>query len=145
MVPDYGKVWYDNKDMENIFSLTNLVKKEIFTYDPHQDDTSTVHTNIGIIKFRRNKQGLYVFNLTYTTANLNVVNTVEDNMMGLTRRQIERAKLSRKIYNNIGLPTVKKFKDMVSKNMKSNCPISVEDIKNAEKYMLHRWKVSKKS
>ena len=27
MIPDYGKVWYDNKAIENIFSLTNLVQK----------------------------------------------------------------------------------------------------------------------
>ena len=54
-VPDYGKVWYENKAVANIFSLNNLVKKYRFTHDSHQDYDFTVHTNRGIIKFRINK------------------------------------------------------------------------------------------
>ena len=54
-------------------------------------------------------------------------------MVGLTGIQIESAKLARKIYSNIGLPTVKNFKHMVSNNMISNCTITVEDISNSEK------------
>ena len=85
-------MWYEYKSIKNILSLTNLVKKYRVTYDPHQDDNFTVQTNIGIISFRRNKQGLYVFNPTYITENSNVVTTVEENMVGFTRRQIDRAK-----------------------------------------------------
>ena len=77
VVPDYGKVWCHYKAIENIFSLTNLVKKFRFAYDSHKDDALVVHTNIIIIKFRRNNQGLYVFNTKYTTENSNVVTTVE--------------------------------------------------------------------
>ena len=72
-VPDYSKVWHENKYIANIFSLTNLVKKYRVTYDSHQDDSFTVHTNRGIIKFRRNKPGLYVFNPKYTTENSNAL------------------------------------------------------------------------
>ena len=54
-------------------------------------------------------------------------------MVGFTSKQIERAKLARKLYNNVGLPTVKNSKDMVSTNMILHCPISVADIWNAEK------------
>ena len=53
-------------------------------------------------------------------------------MVGFTSRQIERSKLSRKIYINVGLPTVNNFKHMVSTNIISNCSISVADIRNAE-------------
>ena len=62
--------------MVNIFSLANLVKKYTVAYDSHQDDAFTVHTNRGIIKFRRNEQGMYVFRPTYTTEKSNVVTTV---------------------------------------------------------------------
>ena len=71
MIPYYGKVWYGDKAIANIFSLNNLVKKYRFIYDSHQDDTFTVRTNIGIIKYRINKQRIYVFNYTYTTAKYN--------------------------------------------------------------------------
>ena len=65
-------------------------------YDSHKGDDLSVHTNIGVIKFRRNKQGLYVFNNTYTTENSNIVTTVEENMVVLTSRQIERENLASK-------------------------------------------------
>ena len=58
MVPDYGKVWYDDKAIANIFSLKNLVNKYRVTYDSHQDDVLSVYTNIGIIKFSRNKRAI---------------------------------------------------------------------------------------
>ena len=35
MVPNYGKVWYDDKSIANIFSLTNLFKKYRVAYDSH--------------------------------------------------------------------------------------------------------------
>ena len=57
MVPDYGKVCYNDKGIMNILSLADLVKKYRVTYDSHQDYSFTVHTNRGIIKFKRNKQG----------------------------------------------------------------------------------------
>ena len=110
-------MWYDDKATANISSLNNLVKKYIVTYDLYQYYDFTVHTNIGIIKFRRNKQGLYVFNTPYNTANSNVFTTAEENMVEFISRQIERYKLSSKIYINVGLPTVNNLKHMVSTNL----------------------------
>ena len=88
MVTNYGKVCYGDKSIDNIFLLTNLVNKYRVAYDSHQDYALTINTNRGIIKFRRNKQGLYVFNTTYTTEKSNVVTTVEENMVRFTSRQI---------------------------------------------------------
>ena len=73
MLPDYGKVWYDDNSTANILSLTNLVES---TY------SYTTHTNMMLFI------GLYVFNPTYNTANSNVVTIVEENMVGSTIRQI---------------------------------------------------------
>ena len=58
MLPDYGKVWYGDKAKENILSLSNFVNKYRVTYDSHQNDYYTFHTNRGIIKLRSNKQEL---------------------------------------------------------------------------------------
>ena len=77
ILPDYGKMWYDDKAVANIFSLTNLVNKYRVAYESHQEDAFSVRTNKGIIKFSRNKQGLYVFKPIYTTENSNVVTTVK--------------------------------------------------------------------
>ena len=132
MVPKYGKVWYDDKSIENILSLTNLVKKYRVTYDSQGDNNFNVNTNRGIIKFIRNKRGLYVLNTTYTTETYNVFTTVKENTVGFTSIPIERGKLSRKIYSIVGLTTVKNFKHILSTIMISNFPISAEYIINAE-------------
>ena len=88
IVPEYGKVWYDNNSIENILSPTNLVKKYRVAYDSHKDSAFTVNTNIGIIKFSRNKKGKYVCKTTCTTENYNIITTVEGNMVGFTSRKI---------------------------------------------------------
>ena len=49
-------------------------------------------------------------------------------LFGFTSRQIERYKLYRKVYSNVGLPNVKNCKHMVSTNIISNFPISVANI-----------------
>ena len=130
IVPDYVKVRYEDRDIANIFSLTNLVKKKGVTYESHQYDAFSIHTNRGIIKLSRNKQGLYVFNPTYTTAN-SIFTTVEENMARFTSRQIENYELARKIYSNVGIPTGKNFNNMVSTNRISNCLISMADMINS--------------
>ena len=92
VVPYYGKVWYDDNGIANIFSLTNFFNKFRVAYDSHQDYAFNVHTNRGRIKFIINKQGIYVYNPTYITEKSNVVTTVEENMVVFTSIQIERAK-----------------------------------------------------
>ena len=72
-------MWYDDKDIANILSLTNLVKNYRVVYDSNQDYAFTVDTNKGMINIRRNKQGLYLFNTTYTTANSNVITAIYGN------------------------------------------------------------------
>ena len=54
-------------------------------------------------------------------------------MLVFTIRKIGRAKLSRKIYINVGIPNVKNIKHMFSTNMISNCTISVAYISNSER------------
>ena len=97
MVQNYGKLWYDDKAIPITFSLSNLVNKYIVVYDSNQYEAFTVHTNTGIIRFRRNKQWIYVFNTTYTKVNSNVVTTVGENIVVFTNIKIERSKLARKI------------------------------------------------
>ena len=57
MVQDYGKVWYDNNAISNIFLLANFVNKYRVTYESHQDDDFSFHTNRWIIKFRKKNKG----------------------------------------------------------------------------------------
>ena len=62
-----------------------------------------------------------------------MISIVEENMEGFTDHQVKKAKLARKIYHNIGMPTVKNFKLLIKMNAIRNCPITTDDINNTEK------------
>ena len=82
IVPDYDKV------IANILSPANLVRKYRVAYDSHQDYAFAVHAYRGVIRFSRNKQGLYFFKPTYTTENSKFVAPMEENMVGFISIQI---------------------------------------------------------
>ena len=89
------------------------------------------------MKFVRSPNGLYYFNPPYNknqqacAANV-PMDSVQENMKMFTNRQIERAKLTRKIYHALGTPSLNDFKLIVTANSIKNLPITVDDIKTAE-------------
>jgi hypothetical protein len=54
-------------------------------------------------------------------------------MEGFTKREIDQAKLARKVYHNLGCPTLESFKHAIKTNLVKNCPVTTEDAINAEK------------
>ena len=58
--------------------------------------------------------------------------TVKQNMEGFTQKQVKRANLARAGYHMAGAPDMEKFKLAIQGNFFKNCPITVEDVKNAE-------------
>ena len=60
-VPGFGKVYYDPTMMTNIFGFGKLVSKYRIVYDSDVEDAFKVYTNEGVIKFKQNKEGLYVY------------------------------------------------------------------------------------
>ena len=63
----------------------------------------------------------------------NLVATIAENHLGYTQRQFERARTARKLYHNVGTPTVENFKALLRSNVIQNCPVTVEDVNIAEK------------
>ena len=61
--------------------------------------------------------------------------TVEDNMIGCTKQQKEKSKEARKSCHTMGAPTVKNFKHIIKSDQMRNCPVTLEDIDGAEKFM----------
>ena len=62
-----------------------------------------------------------------------MVTTVSENMKGYTLRQRERAKAARKLYHNVGTPTIESFKALLRSNIIQNCLVTVEDVTIADK------------
>ena len=126
----YGEVWYHPDAITNILSLNNVKKKWQVPYDSNGQDRFTVHKPEKLIHFDCSKNGLYFHNVL--NQNVTMVNTVEENSQGFSRRQIEQAKKARKLYHVMCIPSMHDFKELVKNNMIYNCPITIEDINNAE-------------
>ena len=64
MVAGFGKVWFDEQTIANIFALADLKKKYHVTYDPAIEDVFIVHhENKEPLKFKCTDHGIYVFTL----------------------------------------------------------------------------------
>jgi hypothetical protein len=126
VIHGFGDAWYDPQQVANIFGFANLEDQCRITYDSSVEKAFNVHTKNGIVKFTRNKDGLYTYRpfKEYLTevakddkgddepiqaTNL-MVQTIEENKLGYTQRQFDDAKQARKLYHIIGCPTVENFK-----------------------------------
>jgi hypothetical protein len=151
-VKKFGRVYYDPTQMANIFGFAKLVDKYRISYDSDVEDTFSVHTEDGVVKFTRSDEGLYVYKPTsdflkevagtkgmQPPANFQaqevsmMVSTVKENLMGYTKRQIEDAKRARRLYHIVGCPTVENFKHILRQNIIKNCPVTIDDVNIAEK------------
>jgi hypothetical protein len=143
-VPGFGKVYHDEDAMANIFGFSDLKKKDRITYDSDKEDAFIVHMDKEIIKFECSPDGLY----QYWVSNgyqqglkedqkedgaSNLISTVAENRKGYTLRQFERAKEARKLYHNVGTPTMNNSKSLLPMNVVQNCPVTVEDVNISEK------------
>jgi hypothetical protein len=61
------------------------------------------------------------------------INTVNENRVGYTQRQFEQAKRARELYHIVGTHTIELFKTLIKMNAIKNCPVTTEDVNNAEK------------
>ena len=62
-----------------------------------------------------------------------MIHIVEEIKKKFTIRQIERANEARRTYAMVGHPSMKDFENMIRLNLLRNCPVTVEDIKIANK------------
>jgi len=115
----FGKAWFDDTQMANIFGFAGTVDRYRITYDSAKEDAFHVHSPHGIVKFKRNKDGLYTYKplqcyydevKARNESMNNMITTVTENKVGFTKRQIEDAKTARKLYHTMGCPTVQNFK-----------------------------------
>ena len=63
---------------------------------------------------------------------VSLVETVKNNLSKFTKRQIERAKTARRAYGMVGRPSPRDFRNMIRGHMINNCPVTTEDIDNAD-------------
>ena len=62
-----------------------------------------------------------------------LIQTVKENEIGYAKRELDQAKLARKIYGMVGHPSIKDYKWMAQEGALLNCPVTHKDIDVAEK------------
>jgi hypothetical protein len=129
-LPNYGDVWYHPQAITNILSLSNVKKHFKVTFDSESENCFKVHVKDKILKFKELKSGLYAIKLK--EVEYIFLNTVEDKMSKYSQRQIKGAEKARELYGIIGYPSIADYKNMIKMNLINDCPITIEDIKNAE-------------
>jgi Reverse transcriptase (RNA-dependent DNA polymerase) len=132
-VPGFGDVWYNSKAITNIFSFAEMEDKHKITYDSSNEKAFIVHLPDKDVRFKRNHNGLYYFKKgTNVCATNAAIESIEENKLMFTNRQIQKAKVARQLYHSLGTPSVKDFKTIIITNSIKNLPVTLEDIKTAE-------------
>ena len=134
---NFGLVWYSSNSLANILSMAEIRKKYRITMDTNVETSITVHRKNGTkMKFMEYRSGLYYYDVPVCSNNYKnqvtdycFVNTVSQNKVMFTRREVEAADKARELYALVGRPEYKKFERIVANNEIKNCPVNVSDIK----------------
>ena len=136
-------MWFHKDAIGNIFGFRDLVSKYRITYDSEKEDAFLVHMEHKTVKFTRTPEGLYQFTVPQSykeelkmnqeEKSNNMIQTVDENKIVYTKRQMERAKVARKLYHIVGSPTLEAFQVMLKSNIIKNCPVTAADVDIDEK------------
>ena len=110
--------------MANVMSYANMAKQYRTTYDNSIEDTFLVHTDNGIIQFKKNNEGLYIYKLPegYKAAvkkhnnkrkECSHMTTLAENQGNHSTAEYGRAKKARKLYHIIGAPSETNYKGIL--------------------------------
>jgi Reverse transcriptase (RNA-dependent DNA polymerase) len=129
----YGTVWYNPNGIANILSLARVQEKYRVTYDSEQGGEFIVQKQDGSMRnFKRSTGGLFFLDTKRKdNGSTLLMNTVEGNKSQFTNREIQSATLARRIQNIIGRPSTSTLIKIVKNNLLKNCPITEQDIYNA--------------
>ena len=115
-------------------SLSRVKDKCRVTFDGTTDNYFRVHKDNGkLLKFQETIKRLYYFDTVYREVEETMpITTVDDNKIKLSAHDSSRAKISRALQRKIGRPITKDFIHYVTANLIPNCPITLQDMKNAD-------------
>jgi hypothetical protein len=115
--PNLGQVWYNDKSIANILSLSDVRKVCRVTMDTQEETAMCVHRLDGsIMKFAEHPSGLYVFtpnDTNNTVTAYTMLSTVTEQKKMFTRREVLAADVARDLYRKIGRPDEAEFQSIL--------------------------------
>ena len=140
-------VHFNEQSLANIFSLKDVADLEgaRLTMDTSVSRAINLHYGNNCYLFRECCEGLYYYDVsTGTTSqhnikpksvvndNITCVQTVQENKLQYSKKDIAAADLSHTLQAELGWPSTSTFKSIVAKNLIRNCPVTVDDISRAD-------------
>ena len=131
------KIWFDDRAIANIIGLKDCERVYDVSYHTRNKAFIVHRPGLPDMIFKQHPCGLHYFDpddpsFLDTDASF-VMNTVEENMIGFTKREIKQARAARELYPKLGYPSWKDFRWAVQTNQIRNCPVTVQDVDNAMK------------
>jgi len=141
-----GMVYHDVSCIANPLSLGELSDKYIITIDTAVDNAFYVHMdNERIVKFSRDKNNLYLYKPTHCFLNQVVKKKGKDKAIGVSNvltlkeaterfsaREIQDARLARKLYSITGTPSARALKYQIQSNTVKNNHVTSRNVKVAD-------------
>jgi hypothetical protein len=119
-VPGVGKVLFNPDAMINIFSCAEMDNMYQIMYDSDLEKSFVVHLPHKKVEFNWSSNGLYCHIPTYSTSHVKhtslvsqSVDTVDENKLLFTDKQVQREKLAMQIYHEMGALLVNDFKAII--------------------------------
>jgi hypothetical protein len=137
-LPGYpDPVWFNSNGIANVLSLSRVSK--LFPVMYNNTEGFVIHKADGRKHiFKESPRGLFYLDVMAKhhvqepPDGTIMVNTVKDNKAKYSVREVERAKLARKIQHMVGNPSTKQYMAIVDGNQLPNCPVNRADIMAAE-------------
>lgn len=129
--------WCVPNGIANMSSFALLAEQHKISCNCDKDEF-VVHMGDNTVTFCRSVDGLRCYDTSHWSieeeeneSSQALVDAAEGNMEGFAKRQIENAKLARRIYPMVGRPSPQDFKLMTTEGTLRNAPVTGDDIKNA--------------
>jgi hypothetical protein len=137
-------VWFNEGGVATIIPLKQLEKLCPVSYDSSRNGGAFVcRTKDGDVVLKNNSKGMPYLDLREFEAEavlsfapkaaLSFMQTVQGNMEGFTKREVEEVQKAREAQAMLGDPTDRDVLGMVRGNMISNCPMTANAVKTLTK------------
>ena len=112
--PNLGPVWYNDRSIANILSLSEVRKVCTVTMDTSKEPAINVHRKDGsIMSFVEHPSGLYVYQGNNLSDNnvtaYTLLSTVAEHRRNFSKRQVDDADAARALYRKLGRPDEAEF------------------------------------
>jgi hypothetical protein len=126
-----GEVWYNSKVLANVWSFDQAKRMYEVSYDQDSDKFDVAVSEDKTLEFR-NREGLYVHDGRHMRTQAIVqVQTVKQNELLYTPRQVADAKKARELMRRLGYISSKDEALMLNTGSILNCPVSSSDVYRA--------------